>query len=334
MISKDALKPLGILRWEELRADYHHADLLLGNGFSVNLYDKFAYHPLFDSFLANCTKEDETIFRKFQTANFESIQQTLSSAKKVNDILGTRNPRIDELLNQLKDGLINVIRENHPRFQDIPQDRLRLIAEQLDFFNDIFTLNYDLYLYHIIMKSVDRHKHDEAVRPYGDYFWGEIDDQFKGFTGYQNYKVYKNVYYLHGALFLFRQANQDLKLKRDSIELIELVGKTIEGGLMPLFVSEGSSDDKLNTISQSRYLLFARDKLKEAENPLVIFGASLSEPDRHIIAALNQHKRKIAMSIFIDDKSEDALKTVIRSLKHQLSSHDVQFFDSSTLFSF
>jgi hypothetical protein len=252
----------------------------------------------------------------------------------VNDILGTQNPRIDQLLCQLKDGIITVIRDNHPRFQDIPQDRLRLIAEQLDFFNDIFTLNYDLYLYHIIMKCLDRHKHNEVVRPYQDYFWGESDDPFMAFTGYQNISIYKHVYYLHGALFLFRQAHQDVKLKRDSIELITLVGQTIQGGLMPLFVSEGSSDDKLDTISQSPYLRFAIEHFKDAENPLVIFGASLSDPDKHIIAALNQHKRKIAMSIFIDDKSEDALKTVIRSLKHQLSRHDVQFFDSSTLFSF
>ena len=48
---------------------------------------------------------------------------------------------------------------------------------QLNRFNDVFTLNYDLYLYRIILVLNDKYRRDENVRQYSDYFWDHYDDQ-------------------------------------------------------------------------------------------------------------------------------------------------------------
>jgi hypothetical protein len=167
---------------------------------------------------------------------------------------------------------------------------------------------------------------------------------------------YKHVYYLHGALFLFPgrlfDYYNDLKLKRNRTnahsELLDDVADMIQRGQLPLFVSEGTAEEKMGTIegtaeekmgtiSGSPYLNFAYRKLREASKWLVIYGWSVSRQDDHIVSALaerSQEKRNIAVSVHVNGSDSDDLEAQMHRIRSRLPGQDIVFFDSSTLFNY
>lgn len=338
MVSEKQLKELGVKNWAELANNFKEADLLLGNGFSINLHGHFNYKSLFQEFLKKRTPSERRIFESFGTHNFEQIQEILLSAKRVNEIFNiAKNDRtIDEAIRLLKNGLIESIKNNHPSSKKIDANQLQKLSTQLNKFGDIFTLNYDLFLYHIILKMKDKSVKENSIAPYSDYFWEEYDEQFLQFMDYEEYHP-KYIYYLHGALFLFKISPDTFKLRRSGapIELVEMIGEVVNRGTMPLFVSEGGYKEKLKAIERSNYLSFCYETLKESEKPLVIFGSSLKY-DKHIIKAINhkKSKRKLAISIHIGDKSTNKLAAEISRFKKDFKGHKIYFFDSETIFEF
>lgn len=339
MVSEKQLKELGVLNWASLDKDFEEADLLLGNGFSLNITGHFAYESLFGEFLKLCTPSNRRIFRSFKTRNFERIQEILIDAKRVNELfeIDTDNRRIDDAIEFLKNGLIESIRNNHPRSSQINQKQLQRLSIQLNNFGDIFTLNYDLFLYHIILKMKDKSDKENRDAPYSDYFWGEHDEQFKQFMDY-DYPNRKHIYYLHGALFLFKIPPDTLKLRRGDAprELIEMIGEAITKGTMPLFVSEGSYKEKLEAIERSNYLSFCYETLKQSNDKLVIFGSSLSSQDAHIADAINhkRNNRELAIAIHTSGKTKNKIEEEIKRFKKNFKRHKIYFFDSETIFKF
>jgi hypothetical protein len=340
VLSQDQLRNLEIFDWNDRSKHFEGADILLGNGFSMNFAAGFHYNSLFGEFLKDCSASEITIFQSFNTSNFEAIQQELLGAVHVNTLFNLPTNDITKAIDRLRAGLISTIERTHPRANQIDRDQLWSIAQQLTPFNNIFTLNYDLYLYHLIMMAKDIYESgaDPEIRPYNDYFWmkGEEDDHYLKFVDYQRYTHYKHVYYLHGALFIFPGFYNDLKLKRyGDDELIDCVATQIHLGRMPLFVSEANWKEKLQVINRSTYLSFARSNLKDAETKLVVYGTSLSsQHDKHIIDAIREKQHDIAVAIYVGNKTEDALRQEVFEFKGKLVGHDVLFFDSSTLFQF
>ncbi len=345
MSSEKQLKELGIENWSTsaLANDFNGADLLLGNGFSLNLTGHFKYTSLFEEFLKQCEPSKCKIFRSFGTNNFELIQESLINAKKINklfSIIDTKH-EIDDAIKLLKNGLIKSIGKTHPISSQIDWNQLQQLSIQLNNFGDIFTLNYDLFLYHIIMQMKDESKKQKKDAPYSDYCWGEYgeyNEQFKQFMDYDDYR-HKHVYYLHGALFLFKIPPDTLKLRRgdEPKELVAMIGNVIIRGIMPLFVSEGKYKEKLKAIERSNYLSFCYDSLEKSQNKLVIFGSSLSYQDTHIANAINykkRNKRELAIAIHIVNKSKDELEKEMKRLKAKFKSHTIHFFNSETIFKF
>jgi len=224
-----------IVDWPQIASRYMNADLLLGNGFSLNLNGHFNYTSLFKEFLKACSADEKRIFKKFNTSNFELILERLSTARSVNKMFDIEYDQIVTAINQLKEGLVNAINKNHPTNDKIDKEQLRRIAFQLSSFNDIYSLNYDLFLYHIIMFVLDAHRERRSIKPYSDYFWGSYSPKFRKFEDSQDMD-YKLVYYLHGALFIFAESYElSLKLIRnnESTELISLIEETIGDYLWP-----------------------------------------------------------------------------------------------------
>lgn len=338
MVSEKQLKELGIENWQSLAKDFSAADLLLGNGFSINLHGHFNYVSLFQEFLKKRTPRESKKFQSFGTHNFELIQETLLSAKRVNRIfrIAQNDPKIDDAIKLLKNGLVESIQNKHPSSKTIDMNQLRKLSVQLNNFGDIFTLNYDLFLYHIIMQARDESKRKKSPNPYSDFFWGDGDDEFIQFMDYDEYHP-KHIYYLHGALFLFKIPPDTFKLRRGDKpkELVEMIGDVITNGKIPLFVSEGKYKEKLKAIERSNYLSFCYKKLKKSNNKLVIFGSSLYF-DKHIIKAINykNNKRGLAIAIHIGKKSENELEAEINRFKKDLKGHKKFLFDSETIFQF
>jgi len=340
MVSEKQLEELGVVNWSVLAKDFGGADLLLGNGFSLTITGHFDYDSLFQEFLRNCSPAGRNTFRKFGTSSFELILEKLRNARDVNQILKIETlNQIDGAIERLKTGLVTAIQANHPRSDTTDWEQLKRIASQLSTFKDIYTLNYDLFLYHIIMQMKDEAAGQKIDMPYSDYFWGgDPEDQYKYFVDYDEYHD-KHVYYLHGALFLFKIPPDTFKLKRgtEPKELVSMIGDVINNGRMPLFVSEGGSKEKLKAIERSNYLNFCYGRLEISENNLVIFGSSLSRQDTHIANAINykkKNKRELAIAIHIGNKSKDDLEKEIKRLKAKFKSHKIYFFDSKTIFKF
>ncbi len=262
----------------------------------------------------------------------------MSNARDVNKIFKIETSKIERSIERLKDGLIKTIEDVHPRWAETDQAQLERIALELNTFNDIYTLNYDLYLYRMILILKDKHSADTSIRPYSDFFWEIHDERFLDFCSDSSrvYKGFRHPYYLHGALFLFRESIHDLKLRSDDspTELMEAIGKIIREGEIPLFVSEGTPEQKREAIGRSGYLRFALEKLEDSTNSLVIFGSSLSDPDKHIVDAINRNTRGLAISIHVGLKTNGELISEKYRMESIFPEHTIEFFNSDTLFKF
>ena len=157
MLNEKELKDLDILNWSRLAKDFKEPDLLLGNGFSLNITDRFYYNSLFEKFLEKCRPEFGSIYKGFKTSSFEFILEKLLEADDTNEIFGVKIYRIKEAIEDLKMGLVNAIHDNHPQADDINKEQLESIANHLNSFNNIFTLNYDLFLY-LTINDIEREK--------------------------------------------------------------------------------------------------------------------------------------------------------------------------------
>jgi hypothetical protein len=95
---QDQLDELDIRDWQECTNFFSEADILLGNGFSMNLSPKFSYVSLFDKFLNKCTHDQQILFRSFSTTNFEVIQHHLLITQRVIIISELIQPSLIHLL--------------------------------------------------------------------------------------------------------------------------------------------------------------------------------------------------------------------------------------------
>ena len=335
MLTEEELQEVGIHQWHELQKEFQAADLLLGNGFSIKLASQFNYVSLFDKFLAGCDAAAKALFQGLNTSNFEDIQRILLNAKRVAELLGSPLAGIDGYVKMLREGLIKTIHESHPRAAEIDKAKLEALSKQFDFFGDVFTTNYDLFLYHIVMICKDRNEKDPAARPYNDYFWNRLNG-FLQFMTYQEYSKYKHAYYLHGALFIFPEeepGQRERKLRRgDDWELLDTIDSMIRSGRLPLFVTEGSSAQKVRAIGNSLYLRFVQEKLAKARDVMVIYGCAFGETDRHIVTELDAKHRSLAVSIHVDDKSRETVEAEVKGIQAKLAKHRVVVFDSRALF--
>jgi hypothetical protein len=97
------------------------------------------------------------------------------------------------------------------------------------------------------------------------------------------------IFFLHGALFLFADKNKVIKIDKGKFStLYEAIQNRIENrNSLPLFISEGSSQEKLSNIKKNEYLSFCYDNLRAMTGSLDIYGHGLNpDVDNHIIEAI------------------------------------------------
>ena len=150
--SQSDLERLGIFQWESIADAFEDANLFLGNGFSISLCNRLSYRSLFKEFINSRDDDLKAIFKAFGTSNFEHIIQILNNAAYVNSLLGKESSFIDPIIANLRNGLIQTIQENHPAHGEIYYPQLSALAYELIEFKDIFTTNYDVFLYKTILQ--------------------------------------------------------------------------------------------------------------------------------------------------------------------------------------
>lgn len=323
-----------VYHWSEIQESFRSADIFLGNGFSINIDEALNYKSLFTKFLGYLRPEEQTIFRKFNSTNFEGIQNKLSDALEVSSIFGHSVEELSNALSQLKTGLLRSIKDLHPNYSSIDHRTILSLSQKLDWFGDIYTTNYDVFLYHIVLTTLDRQRKDKSVIRFQDFFRsGEAGLVFTD----QALKSFRNIYYLHGGLFLFNENGSTVKIRRGdkTDELLDLIKLRIHTGQTPLFVSEGKSAQKQAAISQSKYLSFCQDAFGLANNAAVIYGFSFSSSDDHLIETLNKGKRRLGIGLHLSDGSANKILRSVRHIGEKLyrySQKEIKFFDSRTLF--
>ncbi|MEQ8926077.1 MAG: DUF4917 family protein [Fulvivirga sp.] len=273
--------------------------LLLGNGFSM-AYDKdiFSYNALFN-FIQNL--KDQTlskVFKAINTKNFELVMQQLDNFIEIAISLNADKGFIDQLKdshNSLQNSLIDSIKELHPEHVfTIPEEKSKHCFNFLDGFissnGKVFTTNYDLLLYWVLMRNKAKGAVDgfgrEIVNPeayqegeefqYSELIWGK-------------YKKEQSVYYIHGTLPFFDNGIDIIKEEYTSDHyILENIKSRLDKKEYPIFVTAGNGEEKLAHIMHNKYLTHCYEELCNVQGSLITFGFNFGEYDEHIIDAINR----------------------------------------------
>jgi hypothetical protein len=273
--------------------------LLLGNGFSMAFDNKiFSYNAL-STFIERTDNELlKKLFATLNTKNFEQIMQQLDNFCEIAQIFSTDNLLVDKLRNAsstLKTSLIDAVKKLHPEHVFIvPEENSKKCYQ---FINDyiskggkVFSTNYDLLLYWVLM----RNNSELAIDGFGrelenpDEFVKEEDLEYSELR-WGKYKTDQTIYYLHGALPIFDTGIDIVKEEYDTQHyLLEKIKERIEQKDYPIFVTAGNAKEKLNHIMHNKYLSYCYEDFSNIKGSLITFGFNFGDYDTHIIDAINK----------------------------------------------
>lgn len=300
--------------------------LLLGNGFSMNIWRKFDYPSLFEvakseHIQPSLDVNSIALFDRLNSNNFEDALKVLFHARLVDDLLNSpQQAEIDDLYTSTKNALAAAVNYSHAPHGF---EGLTAINKAFRNYQNVFTTNYDLIPYWAIMQ--------ENLWRFKDLFWaGEDKDTFDpNDTAVSADKCILS--YLHGAIHLVELPDgKTKKLKANGTNLADLFDLA-HPEYFPLFISEGSSDRKLSRIKQNDYLRFSFEKLQSLDGNLVVIGHSLHKDyDQHIVDALRDGNLE-SIAIGVWPEQEPAQIRLFKSRIHaEIDGKTVYFFDSTT----
>lgn len=315
--------------------------LLLGNGFSI-AYDKdiFSYNSLSDYIT---DQDDELLTKLFEVANTKNFEQIMEQLRIFSELCAAfGDDRLPEKImaasEAMKNGLIAAIDAMHPNnVFNIPDDQSHQCATFLNYFlepgGQIFTTNYDLLLYWVLMRN--------SIQNHIDGFGRDLEneeDLIRGEAGqwselrWGNNKSGQNVHYVHGAMHLFDDGIDVIKEEYDSgAYLTDKIKRRLSNKEYPIFVAAGNGQEKLKHINHNRYLSHCFEKLSQVSESLVTFGFSFGESDDHIIHALNEAARQEhgqrLYSIYVgvySDKSRRFIESISSKFKCKVNTFDAK----------
>ncbi len=276
------------------------AHLLLGNGFSMS-YDSsiFSYNALFD-FVASL--EDPMlagILGAMKTKNFELMMEQLDAFAALLDVFGgdeALRAKVAAAHDGLRKSLIDAIKSLHPEHVFKVSDEKSASCAQfvnrfLETGGSIFTSNYDLLLYWVLM----RQGIPNACDGFGRELLNPIEVE-KGIEApewsalrWGPNRTKQNVFYVHGSLPLFDTGTEVEKEQYDEEGyLLENINTRIEANDYPVFVTAGNGEDKLAQIRANPYLADCYDHLSNVDGSVITLGFGFGDSDLHIVDALNR----------------------------------------------
>ncbi len=314
-----------IHNWNAIKDEFKGAGLILGNGASI-AFDagRFSYSSILTEArrLGHITPALYRVFQSMNTTDFERVLQGLWQANYINSVLGEINPRLTGKYKDVQRALIETVRHIHG---NVPHnslaERLDKAADFLSQFRIVLSLNYDVLVYWAMMKGNDRLKNHFA-------------DCFKHHLFQYDWKTYHNgyntlVFYPHGNLILGRDINGvEYKINADDIsDLIEAIIQKWSGEeLAPVFVSEGTSEQKKITIDRSPYLSTVfNEVIPKIGEKVVIYGWAMTGQDNHLIEAIKINPiKRFAVSVY---RPSNQYEPKCAQIRHILNRNDVVFFN-------
>ena len=334
MLSVDDIKD-----WNDLKEIKFHS-LILGNGASISVSENFNYSSLYEKAF-NDQEELINIFEHYETKDFEFVLDKLWHTNKINKFLKIDdNDKVFNKYKNIQERLIETIINNHVNYNFIFFDSKK-IYEFIKQFRFVFSLNYDLVLYWSFLEGNDHYN-----KYFKDCF---INNKFEDDWEYLN-QPHPNadgvtlIFYPHGNLVLAKtKEGFERKISAQKDDLLEdIFDEWSENNSRPLFVSEGSSKKKLETINRSKYLSTVYfDMMTSIDGDICIYGWSLSKNDIHIIKQLfskNNNINKIAISIYKKNVEEEELLEQMEEIKMRVRKYarranmdpEIIFFDASS----
>ncbi|WP_236040774.1 DUF4917 family protein [Marinobacter nauticus] len=296
--------PFEIHPWSDI-SDMFADTLLLGNGASIAVDDRFRYQSLKQHAIDNglFNTDVQSLFDFFHTDDFELILRIVWQATNVNKALEIDDEKTEQAYRHVRDCLIAAVRDIHPE-HGVVSDKLPAIAKYMKGFSKIVSLNYDLIVYWAMMYGNElnnRHMFKDC------FVSSKFDDEWSRFSdAYGNHDSCSLVFYPHGNLILARdKLENERKISSGANGLLEsILQKWERGSYVPLFVSEGTKQQKQKSIQSSYYLnTLYREVLTSVQDNLVVFGWGIGEHDLHILErAAKSNVRRIAFSVFGDDQ--------------------------------
>lgn len=309
--------------WDEIQ-EHDWSGLLLGNGSSIAVWPRFGYSSLFDEAQRldlehSLTEADLRLFDRMGTTNFEAVLSALQTAKIVGDALGTDTTEITARHQAIRLALVAAVKQVHVTWVDVPDATLCAIRDCMLKFDSVYTTNYDLLLYWAVM-------HGDPT-PFPDYFWSQPFDV----ANTELWRKATKLLFLHGAIHLYHDSDgRTFKRLSGAENLLESFGEGTQEGHTPLFVAEGSSEEKLRSIRNSDYLTFAYKSFAEHNGDVVIFGSSLGQTDAHLVSAMQHWEGHTVAVAMRPGQDEAAVIERKARLKRELPKAALVFLDSST----
>lgn len=317
--------------------------LLLGNGFSIACRPKvFRYDTLFDRADFSKMKRALEAFNALETTNFEFVIRALRNFSALaavyspGDASAKKKATADA--DALREVLVKAVADSHPdRPHNLTISEYVKCREFVRPYRSINTLNYDLLLYWALMQ--DDLGGDPI--PCDDGFRKPADDPDADYVSWDpDNSNSQTVRYLHGALHLYDTGSEMKKFTwvNSQIPLIEQIREALNREYFPVFVSEGTSEEKVERIRHNDYLCKMYRSFTAIRGDLVVFGHSLDDTDDHIFSdRIGYHGKveRLYVSIFGDADSKTNRKILrraeaIASLRRPRRPLEVKFFDAAT----
>lgn len=323
-----------IVAWEDVQGNARQS-LLLGNGASIALHHEFGYSTLYGVAEAQgLLPSTAPLFGSLGTTDFEHVLLACWYAEHVNEALGSPSTEITKAYEEVRTGLIEAVHAVHPAHADISAGLLRA-ASYASGFETVVSLNYDLTLYWAMLLFNEEHGNwfKDAFR-HGEFqaSWEYLRRPYGGAEGATL------VFYPHGNLALARDyLGEESKVTAGADDLLTAITSCWTGGEhVPIFVSEGTSQEKAAAIRRSRYLSAVYDRvLPDLGENLVVYGWGFGELDKHILRAIsNQPPDQIAVSVFTgrpDAEQQAYCHYVLNAVNWVMPNAVVRFFDSQSV---
>jgi hypothetical protein len=113
--------------------------------------------------------------------------------------------------------------------------------------------------------------------------------------------------------------------------LLDQFGRPFRGdaAARPLVITEGRAAEKERSIAENDYLSYCWKTLGDCRKPLILFGHSLGDQDRHLIAALNEHPER-PLAVSLRDHGRQKNRREQHRIGGLLDAHPLHFFDAAT----
>ncbi|MFG0712695.1 DUF4917 family protein [Stenotrophomonas geniculata] len=321
-----------IRQWLDIASNYR-GTAILGNGASIAVSPSFSYGSLLGEASSSklMASDVEQLFTFFKTTDFELILRIVWQASNVNRSLSIEDSRTRKAYLGVRECLIQSVQAIHPEFDQV-REHLPAIYQFLKHFDTVASLNYDLIVYWALMHGYEQDDEHAIKDCFGA--GGLFQDDWRRLrTPIRGQRSTTLVFYPHGNLSLCRDSvEEEFKIHSNDAGLLQsILTHWRSEEVVPLFVSEGISEQKVAAIKNSYYLSTVyREVLRCERETLVIYGWGLGEQDIHLLRRMRDTGiRRVAVSVYGEDQIY--CNRVFPIIRDALGAVLVDFFDSQSI---